>query len=166
MHNNSIFTKTEKGLEEISTRRYGLLPKSRQILILIDGKTTIGDLTWKMPNLGMLVDAITELEAGGFIAETGNAKKPLVSSGSASAASPTRSIPPMEYAQFGELLRQELAVHLGPLAGIVVEESLPKEPTAISQHMMIVIIGAVAEEIDDVHNRDAFVKHIYERLHM
>jgi hypothetical protein len=44
-----MFQKTPRGYEEIKTRRLGLAPKTRQLLILVDGHRSIADLLKVMP---------------------------------------------------------------------------------------------------------------------
>jgi hypothetical protein len=39
-----IFTKTQKGTEEMTNRSGGLTPRVRRVLIMIDGKRSVDDL--------------------------------------------------------------------------------------------------------------------------
>jgi hypothetical protein len=64
---NSIFDKTDKGREEIATRKYQLQSRLRTLLVLIDGKQTTVDLLTKVAGLGLSGDSITELQDNGFI---------------------------------------------------------------------------------------------------
>jgi hypothetical protein len=64
---NSIFDKTDKGREEIATRKYQLQSRLRTLLVLIDGKQTTADLLKKVAGLGLTNDSIVELQDNGFI---------------------------------------------------------------------------------------------------
>lgn len=61
-----IFDKTDKGREEIATRKYRLPPRLRTLL-LIDGKQTTGQLLQKIA--GLEEQSIDELLSGGFIVD-------------------------------------------------------------------------------------------------
>jgi hypothetical protein len=60
-----IFDKTDKGREEIATRRYRLAPRLRTLLLLIDGKQSTGQLLQKIA--GLDEQSIADLLDGGFI---------------------------------------------------------------------------------------------------
>lgn len=62
-----IFDKTEKGREEIATRKGGLKPRLRTLLVLIDGKHTEEVLLKQVVGLGLNEQSITELLDNGFI---------------------------------------------------------------------------------------------------
>jgi hypothetical protein len=50
-----VFQKTPRGFEEIKTRQLGLAPKTRQLLILVDGHRRIPDLLKMMPEAELRV---------------------------------------------------------------------------------------------------------------
>lgn len=60
-----IFDKTDKGREEIATRKHRLAPRLRTLLLLVDGKQTTGQLLQKVA--GIDEQAFAELLNGGFI---------------------------------------------------------------------------------------------------
>lgn len=66
----SLYTcvKTPKGIEEVERRVHGLALKSRQVLIMIDGKRDLAALQDIFPP-AMLPPILDELLAGGFIRE-------------------------------------------------------------------------------------------------
>jgi hypothetical protein len=64
---STVFDKTEKGREEISTRKYQLPPRLRTLLVMIDGKQDAEDLLHKVGSLGIGEENITELLDNGFI---------------------------------------------------------------------------------------------------
>ena len=68
----SIFDKTDKGREEIATRKYRLASRLRTLLVLVDGKHDERDLLAKVAGLGLDQQNLAELLRDGFIAATGN----------------------------------------------------------------------------------------------
>ncbi|OFA00482.1 hypothetical protein [Duganella sp. HH101] len=65
--NTSIYDKTAKGREEIATRRDGLAPRLRSLLVLIDGRRTEEELLRNVAGLGLAIAAVHELLAGEYI---------------------------------------------------------------------------------------------------
>ncbi|HEX9178931.1 MAG TPA: hypothetical protein VF859_00935 [Burkholderiales bacterium] len=72
----AVYAKTAKGQEEISTRAWKLPQKQRLVLILVDGKLTVGQHQEKACPLGDVVALLEELERGGFIARQGATSPP------------------------------------------------------------------------------------------
>ncbi len=66
----SALSKTEKGTEEIAKRTFGLNLKMRQLLILIDGKRTTGDLIKMMPTQDVQAGVEMLIQEGFVSAET------------------------------------------------------------------------------------------------
>ena len=64
---NSIFDKSDKGREEIATRKYHLASRLRTLLVLMDGKHSVEDLLQKVAGLGLNQQSIDELLENGFI---------------------------------------------------------------------------------------------------
>lgn len=66
MDKRVVFTKTQKGKDEIETRRYHLPAKLRMALILVDGKSSVALLVEKAghPDLIQTLEELTQL---GFI---------------------------------------------------------------------------------------------------
>lgn len=66
MDKRVVFTKTQKGKDEIETRRYHLPAKLRMALILVDGKSSVASLVEKggHPDLIKTLEELTHL---GFI---------------------------------------------------------------------------------------------------
>lgn len=64
---NTIFDKTDKGREEIATRKFQLPPRLRSLLVMIDGKQSADDLLQKVVGIGLSAESITELVNNGFI---------------------------------------------------------------------------------------------------
>ncbi|MDH5183897.1 MAG: hypothetical protein OEX12_08420 [Gammaproteobacteria bacterium] len=60
-----IYSKSEKGQLEIDTRSYGLSPVLRHVLILVDGKSSIEELSSKM--MQDVNESLTHLLEAGFI---------------------------------------------------------------------------------------------------
>jgi hypothetical protein len=64
---NPVFDKTEKGREEIATRKHHLAPRLRTLLVLIDGKQGKEELLKKVAGIGLGEESIEELANNGFI---------------------------------------------------------------------------------------------------
>ena len=75
MDQNVILAKTEKGSSEIGTRQYKLNPRLRAILIVIDGKTTFGELLTKFKQIEGVENDINELKRKRFIKAVADFKK-------------------------------------------------------------------------------------------
>jgi hypothetical protein len=67
----TIFDKTDKGREEIISRKYRLASRLRTLLVLVDGKHTGEDLLSKVSALGLTQASLDELEHLGFIQRHG-----------------------------------------------------------------------------------------------
>jgi hypothetical protein len=65
---NTVYDKTEKGREEIATRKYRLAPRLRTLLVMIDGKHDADDLLKKVEGLGLGLESLKELQDQAFIA--------------------------------------------------------------------------------------------------
>src|SRR5690606_22371395 len=61
-----VYEKTASGIDEITGDRRRLNPKQRQVLILIDGKRTLNEITQSLPRL-TIAEIVEELTAQGFI---------------------------------------------------------------------------------------------------
>jgi len=76
MDANAVYQKTGKGDDEIRTRAGKLDQKLRNILILVDGTKTAGQLQAVAARLGMTQDVIGQLATLGLIAPAGGAARP------------------------------------------------------------------------------------------
>jgi len=65
---NRILDKTDKGRDEIATRKHGLPPRMRTLLVLIDGKHTEEALLKQVAGIGMSEQNVNELIEAGFVA--------------------------------------------------------------------------------------------------
>jgi hypothetical protein len=64
---NLIYDKSDKGREEIATRKYGLAPKIRPLLVLVDGKHSGQALIKKFGFMGLSEEVIKDLVQNGFV---------------------------------------------------------------------------------------------------
>lgn len=64
---STLFDKTDKGREEIATRKYQLASRLRTLLVLVDGKHSADDLLNKVAGIGLTQASMTELLENGFI---------------------------------------------------------------------------------------------------
>ena len=67
MHQYQIPLKTIKGLQEIETRSHQLPAELRRILIMVDGHSTVTEMTKKLVSFGNIQQLLTQLEHGEFI---------------------------------------------------------------------------------------------------
>ena len=63
----TIYDKSDKGREEIATRKYQLPSRMRTLLVMVDGKQTVDDLLKKVAGLGLNAQSIQDLADQGFI---------------------------------------------------------------------------------------------------
>lgn len=71
MHNR-IFIKSQKGREEIATRKHGLTLRLRPLLVMIDGQHSTADLLEKVAGLGLGEHSLQELLDNGYIQAVDN----------------------------------------------------------------------------------------------
>ena len=65
--NNQIYEKTDKGREEIATRKYKLAPRLRSLLVMVDGEQTSDKLLQKVAALGLTDQNLNDLLEQDFI---------------------------------------------------------------------------------------------------
>ncbi|HXZ92756.1 MAG TPA: hypothetical protein VEG36_07730 [Burkholderiales bacterium] len=70
----AVFAKTDKGREEISRRSFGLPPRLRALLVMIDGQTSASEHRDKCKGLGDVPGMLATLSAQGFIFEKRESK--------------------------------------------------------------------------------------------
>ena len=102
-----VLIKTARGLDELQTRSRGLSQRVRNLLILIDGKVTVGSL---LDRLGTIPGADLLIES---LVVKGFAVPKVIAEG----AAPTR--PPPEVGQALNDLARYLNLELGPEANFV-----------------------------------------------
>lgn len=69
--NTCIYDKTDKGREEIATRKYQLTSKLRPLLVMIDGRRPLEALAKNLAGLGLAAEAIDELLSQEYITLVG-----------------------------------------------------------------------------------------------
>jgi len=106
----AVLAKTPKGAEEIETRRYKLDHRSRALLIMVNGKSSVAELARKFEQIGDIRPTLEALVADGFVALAGAPAAPPA----ASAARPAATMPGI-----GDLRRAqtEIALHLRNVLG-------------------------------------------------
>lgn len=67
MDNTAVFDKSDKGREEIITRKHGLTPRLRSLLVLVDGKKTVQQILQQMGGMGINLESIGQLHEAGLI---------------------------------------------------------------------------------------------------
>jgi hypothetical protein len=64
---NSILVKTDKGAEEIATRKHKLDPKLRTLLITVNGSASAAELARKFAGIGDIAPLLSQLEREGYV---------------------------------------------------------------------------------------------------
>lgn len=67
MNPKTVFKKSDKGEEEIRTRKSGISQNLRQVLIFVDGQTAVSKILEKAAGLPHVDRSLEELERQGFI---------------------------------------------------------------------------------------------------
>lgn len=67
MNPKTVFKKSDKGEEELRTRKYGISQNLRQVLIFVDGETAVSKVLEKTAGLPQVDRSLEELERQGFI---------------------------------------------------------------------------------------------------
>lgn len=65
----AVLAKTDKGVEEIETRKHRLEQKLRTILIVVNGKSTAGELVKQFEQQGDIAPLLERLHAEGYVRE-------------------------------------------------------------------------------------------------
>jgi hypothetical protein len=65
--NTSIYDKTDKGREEIATRKFQLASRLRALLVLVDGRRSEEELLRNVAGIGLTQSALQELLEQGYI---------------------------------------------------------------------------------------------------
>lgn len=87
------FVKTDKGAAEIRERRFGLHPRLRSILVMVDGSLRGADLASRASALGGGLESVEQLLRDGFIAADAAAAQAAPSPTSTAAASALPALP-------------------------------------------------------------------------
>lgn len=69
MNLQAVLQKTEKGVAEVQTRQHKLEQKLRNLLIVVNGKATAGELVKQFEQIGDVAPLLEQLLAGEFIRE-------------------------------------------------------------------------------------------------
>lgn len=72
MDATALALKTDKGQEEIRSRAHGLPQKLRTLLIMVDGKSTVGQLLGRFPGVQEVQDNLELLVKQGFVQLAGS----------------------------------------------------------------------------------------------
>ena len=64
---NFVFDKTDRGREEIATRKHGLAMRLRTLLLMVDGKKSAHEVLEKVSGLGLSEENLRELINDNFI---------------------------------------------------------------------------------------------------
>ncbi len=92
MNLQAVLSKTAKGVEEFETRKYKLDQRSRALLIVVNGKSTAGELLKKFEAMADATKLLEQLLANGFIEEGGAAPAAAAAAPAAPAAGDFKAV--------------------------------------------------------------------------
>jgi hypothetical protein len=95
MDRQDVYGKTEKGLEEIKSRKYNVPQAMRSLLIMIDGTKTVGSFLDQAGALGDVSAMLAGLEQQGFIVKAVVAAKPTAAADKKAASAPEKGKAPV-----------------------------------------------------------------------
>lgn len=90
---NLVYRKSAKGAEAIATRQHGLSPKQRSILIMVDGKRSVDQLSLVAQVLGAADPLLAQLLDEGFIEPVPGTESPAAPTSAVAAPSPPTQTP-------------------------------------------------------------------------
>lgn len=79
MDKTAVFSKTDEGREALTSRPPGLTPRLRSLLIMTDGKRTVGDLDKMLGAVGAAGPLLEQLVAQGWVQGQGGNGSPASS---------------------------------------------------------------------------------------
>lgn len=108
MDSRAIYKKSDKGAEAIAARAPGVAGKLRTLLILVDGKKTVEELTRLAEGLGESAQLLGQLDAEGLIE--------MVSAGTPAPAAVGAAVGGENLAKLKTLASRQLVELLGPMS--------------------------------------------------
>lgn len=123
MDKQTVFVKTDQGREALTSRPAGLGPRLRSLLIMVDGKRSVGDLDKLLGNDGAAEPLLEQLAAQGWV-EGGAPTAPVASAapvGAAQAAAegpatlPPSSVDALAFPDARRLVVRFINDQLGPM---------------------------------------------------
>jgi hypothetical protein len=154
-----IYAKTQKGLEEMATRAYHVAQRFRQVLLLIDGKTSVAQLTSRFENAVLVEEALDFLSSQQFITAAGGpqaASPPAVAGHGAERLLAGKHV--------SQVLTSQLSAHLGPLAALLVADHVAGDHILLHRSEAMQIAHTLAGEIDSAEQRQEFLDLISKAL--
>jgi hypothetical protein len=142
MRLDTVYAKTEKGLEEIKTRAYRVAQNFRLVLLQIDGRTTAGDVASRFSRPAIVEEAVDFLVSEHFI--------------TAAAPAPEVVTRRLSGDELIAALEPQLSIHLGPIAGLIVMERVTDPARMFTCDEALQIVDALATEIGALTERRAF----------
>jgi hypothetical protein len=119
-----IFSKTEKGREEMAKRSHGLNPSQRRVLIIIDGNKgfdALADMVPAMVPSGQLRDILAYLMEHGFIAAAEGDQKAQSHAATVTAASSALTDDPATIRLVKDFMTTTAQTYLGLLSASLIQ---------------------------------------------
>lgn len=115
-----VYRKTAKGSEEVQRRTYRVAPRLRQVLIMVNGEKTAGELSRELAALGDIERYLTELEDNGFIAH--DLSDVLIAPHIDPSTMPRASSTDYDFDRLRSYLARGVLDALGPFSGGLLEQ--------------------------------------------
>lgn len=118
LRSSAVYAKTARGHEEVSMRAYGLTPKQRRVLIMVNGKKDVAAIAAFIP-LAELNEALPFLLAERFIAEMAEKSDPAARTDGMAGAAGKPEVQ-AALAPIKQMMAAAARLHLGLLASDIV----------------------------------------------
>lgn len=123
--NICIYDKTDKGREEIATRKHQLAPRLRTLLVMLDGRHALGTLLRDFAALGLSEEHVDDLLRQQYIVLVSGADSP-------DAPAPEAARPPASARARMQTRLRAQATREGETAGETDQDDAPATPPALS----------------------------------
>lgn len=128
MDRDLVFAKTPLGDEAVQQRARLVQRNLRNLLIVVDGRSSVEELSRKIGNPALAESALAELEAGGYIAVSGR-RVPEEGGGAVAAGGEVEAAPPeaaaVEPPAKGQPIKTEAADPFAPEAALMPFNAVP-----------------------------------------
>jgi len=120
MEPDRVYRKTEKGSDEVRNRTHRVAPRLRQVLIMVNGEKTAGELERELATLGDIAGFLEQLEEKGFIAH--DMQDVLIAPHIDPATEPPASDTDYDFDRLRGYLARGVLDALGPFGGDLLEQ--------------------------------------------
>jgi len=120
MDADRVYRKTAKGADEVQNRTHRVAPRLRQVLIMVNGEKSAGELARELAALGDIERFLTQLEENGFIAH--DLSDVLIAPHIDPATAPAATGSEYDFDRLRRYLARSVLDVLGPFGGDLLEQ--------------------------------------------